>query len=177
MQTFFEQAPPDDYLQTWSQRLAEPEVSKRTEDMGVLVIRLGDAYMAWRADACLTLLAMHPIHRLPHRHHPALCGLIALSGQLIPCLSLAHVLHLPVTWDVSQASLMLLGKEEQPTAMMVDAVVSYMRLNHQDVLPLPDAMADYERYASESMVLWQERAIPLLSEEQVLQNVARCMQA
>ncbi len=177
MQTFFEKIPPDDYLEACSQCLAEPEVSKKPEDMGVLVIRLGDAYMAWRANACLTLLAMHPIHRLPHRHHPALCGLIALSGQLIPCLSLAHVLHLPVTWDVSQASLMLLGQEGQPTAMMVDAVVSYMRLNHQDVLPLPDAMAEHERYASESMVLWQGQPIPLLSEEQVLHDFERCMQA
>lgn len=177
MQTFFQQAAPDGYLQAWTHRLAEPEVSQKTEDMGVLVIRLGAAYMAWRAEACLTLLDMLPLHAVPHRHHPALCGVVALSGQLVPCVSLAHVLRIPVTWDVSQSSLILLGQERQPTAMMVDAVVSYMRLNHQDVFPLPDSMAEHERYASESMVLWQEQPIPLLSDQQVLQDVARCMQA
>ncbi len=177
MRQFFQQPAPDGYLAAWSQRLAEPEVAKKTEDMGVLVLQLASEYVAWRAASCLTILPTHPVHAVPHRHHPALCGVVALSGTLIPCISLAHLLRVSSSQNQESCALMLVGDEEHPIAMLVDAVVSYMRVHHQDVQPLPDSMAATERYDSESMLVWQERSIPLLSDAQVLLDAARCMQA
>lgn len=58
----------------------------------LLVFRIGDEWLALPTSVFKSIVQTRPIHTLPHRQHRAVLGVVNVQGELIVCLSLAHLL-------------------------------------------------------------------------------------
>ncbi|ASL43998.1 hypothetical protein bAD24_I10935 [Burkholderia sp. AD24] len=57
-----------------------------------LVFRIGDEWLALPTPIFKRIVQTRPIHTLPHRQHRAVLGVVNVQGELLVCLSLAHLL-------------------------------------------------------------------------------------
>lgn len=62
--------------------------------LSVVVFRLGAFWLALPTQMVEVVSERVPVHRLPHRHRKVLLGVISISGEIIPCLSLSLALGL-----------------------------------------------------------------------------------
>jgi len=172
---FFQQQAPEDYLQAWSKYIAQEKQDVQREDMGAMLLKMGHEYVAWSAGSCLSVLAPRPIHAIPHRSHPVLKGIAAMTGQLIPCLSLARLLDMQETSPSNEQSLLLIGEQHRPIGMLVDHIQTYIRYHHHAIAPLPSNLAQAGQCFSQGMLDWKDVSVPLLDEALVMAGFERCM--
>ncbi|HZZ11963.1 MAG TPA: chemotaxis protein CheW [Paraburkholderia sp.] len=57
-----------------------------------LIFRIGDEWLALPTAIFRHIVQTRPIHTLPHRQHRAVLGVVNVQGELLVCLSLAHLL-------------------------------------------------------------------------------------
>jgi hypothetical protein len=57
-----------------------------------LVFRIGDEWLALPTPIFKRIVQTRPIHTLPHRQHRAVLGVVNVQGELLVCMSLAHLL-------------------------------------------------------------------------------------
>lgn len=86
--------PPEDYVQEWTERLAQPRVTTEAETASALIFRLGREWFALRAAVLQEVAEPRPIHSVPHRRGGVLAGLVNIRGELLVCVSLSEVLGL-----------------------------------------------------------------------------------
>ncbi|MDQ6995551.1 MAG: chemotaxis protein CheW [Mariprofundaceae bacterium] len=176
MSSFFQKEAPSDYLETWTQQLAQEKESVKQKNKGAILLKLGQEYMAWSAIACLKILAARPIHSVPHRSHPVFKGFSAMNGNLIPCFSLMRLLNIKTTLPIDQQQVILTGEEHQMSTMLVEHIEGYIRFHDDDILPLPSNFSQTTSCFSQGLLAWHGQYVPLLDEALVLSDFERCMQ-
>jgi len=173
---FFEKEAPKDYLQTWTQQISQEKKVVHGEDSGALLLKLGDEYLAWSVLSCLSVLPAHPVHAIPHRSHPVLKGLAAITGKLTPCFSLARLLGMEDTLPIHQQQLILMGEEDQVSGMLVEHIETYIRFHQDSIKILPSNLSQTGQSYSRGLLDWQGQCVPLLDETLVMSGFERCMQ-
>jgi len=173
--SFFQKESPEDYLQAWSEEVAQAKQEIHRKDRGAMVIRLGSEYVAWSGLSCLTVLTARTIHSVPHRPHPVLKGLAAIKGQLIPCFSLARLLDMKDKHDADEQHLILIGEAGNPLGMLVEHIETYIQFHHQKVHALPSNLSKSGECYSQGMLDWNNQKVPLLDESLVISGFERCM--
>lgn len=58
----------------------------------ILVFRLGDEWLGLPTTALRQVAPSRPVHRIPHRKHPALLGVVNIQGTLRLCIALSTLL-------------------------------------------------------------------------------------
>ena len=91
----FEGPVPDDYLDWLTGTIAAAPTDVAVADRTVLVFRVAVEWFAIDARSVRTVAPRSTVRRMPHRRDPAFLGLIAVRGELIPCISLGTLLSLP----------------------------------------------------------------------------------
>lgn len=72
--------------------LANPVEDERHATESVLVFRLGDEWLGLPTRALRQVSPMRTIHRVPHRAHAALLGVVNIQGALRLCIALSTLL-------------------------------------------------------------------------------------
>ena len=105
--TFFDRSAPPGYLEGWTSWLArtdeqavpvattadaDPDTPGIQKEAGVLIFRLDQEWLAFRTRTVVEVALPRPVHRIPHRAHANLSGLVNLRGQLQLCFSLHALL-------------------------------------------------------------------------------------
>ncbi len=83
---------PADYLDQWTELLAEQKTLRAGRTVSVVVFRVGEEWLAFRTVFLHTVCGVRPSHTLPHRTNPILQGMANIEGELLLCASLAGVL-------------------------------------------------------------------------------------
>ena len=68
----------------------QPDAQGASESF--LVFRIGEEWLALPTPIFKRIVQTRPIHTLPHRQHGAVLGVVNVQGELLVCLSLAHLL-------------------------------------------------------------------------------------
>ena len=123
-QRFFARPTPPDYAAEWTGILAQPipETTERKESM--LEFRIASLPLAIASRYVKAVTSPLIVCPVPHRDNTAFLGLVAFSGDIIPCCSLARILGAADSTKGSEARTIVL--EQRPGerwAFPVDAVL------------------------------------------------------
>lgn len=132
--------------------LEAPSFDRRQATESVLVFRLGDEWLAMPTRALRQVAPTRAIHRVPHRKHPAVLGVVNIEGALRLCISLSALLGVdPAARAPDQPQhqrLLVVDSVTRPAQAMHDAQASESHTGTQDVVVFPvDAIDGVERFA------------------------------
>jgi chemotaxis-related protein WspD len=131
-----------DHLAWLTQTVALRAEEVAPADRMVLVFRSAGERFAIDASAVRVVAPVSPIRRLPHRDDPAFLGLVAVRGELMPCILLAALLGIPATdGDRAADLLVVLAERDGVTALLVDAAEGVEGVRRAEMRPPPDTIA------------------------------------
>ncbi|MBB2920058.1 chemotaxis protein CheW [Cupriavidus alkaliphilus] len=146
--------------------------------LACLVFRIGDEWLALPTAALGEVTAPAPVHSLPHRRDAAVLGLAAVRGNLLACLSLAHVFDTGAAraeLDAAGSRFLILGQGRAAIALPVAEVAGIVRVRQAALLPLPATLARASARYTQALFVDQGRSVGLLDAAQVRQALARSL--
>jgi chemotaxis-related protein WspD len=155
-----------DYLAWLTDTVATRPEEAAPPDRMVLVFRAGGERFAIDAAAVRVVAPIGTIRRLPHRDDPALLGLVAVRGELMPCISLTALLGIPPA-DVAPAGglLVVLAERGGVTALLVDAAEGVEAIRRAEMRPPPDTIAKTVAPVTEGLHAIGEGDVTVLDRE------------
>ena len=120
---FLDAPSPPDYLDEWTRRLAAPEEDEVRDELGVLVFRLGDEWLALPVAVLVEVTRPRPVHRIPHRGG-LLAGMANIRGELHLCVRLDLLLGVAATADPDPElrRLVVIRRDGEGWAFVAEAV-------------------------------------------------------
>ncbi|WP_427308180.1 chemotaxis protein CheW [Cupriavidus sp. H39] len=146
--------------------------------LACLVFRIGDEWLALPTAALGEVTAPGPVHSLPHRRDAAVLGLAAVRGNLLACLSLAHVFDTGAAraeLNAAGSRFLILGQGRAAIALPVAEIAGIVRVRRAALLPLPATLARGSARYTQALFLDQGRSVGLLDAAQVRQALARSL--
>jgi chemotaxis-related protein WspD len=90
---FLDAPSPEGYLEEWTDRLV-PAIELPSSDLqSVVILRLGDEWLALPVSILVEITPPRPVHRVPHRGG-LLAGIVNIRGELHLCVRLGELLGL-----------------------------------------------------------------------------------
>lgn len=140
----------------------------------VMVFRLGAEWFALPTHVLDEIIPLRAIHSLPHRRHPALLGLVNVRGELVICLSLAHVL-LGAGGAAEPVRLVVMRHEGRRLAFPVDDVQHARHHDRDRLQPVPVTLARSASAFTRGLLAWQGHQVGRLDEALVFAALERCL--
>jgi len=186
---FFDRPAPAGYLAEWARWLASSDVlassgqkegdgDDRGEDgdahahregVSVLIFRLGEEWLAFRARAVAEVTMPRPAHRVPHRSNRVFLGLVNLQGRAELCVSLHGLLGIEASAATASTRLVVLrdrGRSES-WAFGADEVLGVHRVPRGQWRGVPSTLVNPAVGFSQAVLSWNGRSIGLLDDQRV----------
>jgi chemotaxis-related protein WspD len=170
---------PQGYLEEWTKRLTAPIEEAAADLQSVLIFRLGEEWLALRAQVLLEVTTPRPLHRVPHRAG-LLAGLVNIRGELHLCVHLAQLLGIkPVVrkddGDSAPADdgrrrtttgkrLVVVEHEGDRWVFPADEVDQVYRFSAAELSGAPATLARAAGRLTQGVFVWQERSIGYLDD-------------
>lgn len=155
-----------DYLAWLTETVATRAEEVAPPDRMVLVFRSGGERFAIDASAVRVVAPVSTIRRLPHRDDPALLGLVAVRGELMPCISLTALLGIPPADPGPAAGLLVvLAERGGVTALLVDAAEGVEGIRRAEMRRPPDTIAKTVAPVTEGLHAIGEGDVTVLDRE------------
>ena len=129
------------YLEWLTETVATRTEEAAPPDRMVLVFRAGGERFAIDASAVRVVAPVSPVRRLPHRAAPAFLGLVAVRGELMPCIALATLLGIPPAADPGPGSLVVLADADGLSALLVESALGVEGIRRAETRRAPDTIA------------------------------------
>ncbi|MFC4706901.1 chemotaxis protein CheW [Paraburkholderia caffeinitolerans] len=150
---------------------------------GSLVFRVGAEWLALSAQALRYVGEARPIHSLPHRRSPAVLGVVNVRGVLTLAASLAELLRINVTADVTANSttatatprLLVAEWDGETTAFPVDEVEGVAYFGAGDLLPAPATLAHAAGRHVRGVFAWRGRSVGVLEPDALFGALTRSL--
>lgn len=190
--SLLERVAPPDYLEEWTQVLAEvspPEVDHHTEAIvpsaqpqSLMLFRLGSECLAFPVNLLQLITPPTAIHRLPHRVPGILLGLGNIRGEILICVSLAALLGISPETEASPALALsrsdpgvhpihprwvVMGDPLHPWVAPVDEIYGIHRFSVQQFQPPPIVVSQATAY-TQGITYWNDRKVNVLNGDQIL---------
>ncbi|SOY68842.1 signal transducer, CheW-like protein [Cupriavidus taiwanensis] len=146
--------------------------------LACLVFRVGDEWLALPTATLGEVTAPCPLHSLPHRRDAAVLGLAAVRGNLLACLSLAHLFDTGAARaepDAAGSRFLILGQGRAAIALPVAEIAGIVRVRRAALQPLPATLARGSARYTQALFVDQGRSVGLLDATQVRQALARSL--
>src|ERR1700731_4752621 len=108
-----ERQPEEAYLDEWTELLAKQKEFHEEKVMNsVVIFRLAKEWLAFSTVLFSEVATSRAIHKIPHYSGTFLLGTVNLGGQLIPCVSMHHILEIESNGKISEAKRMMAIQRE-----------------------------------------------------------------
>jgi chemotaxis-related protein WspD len=169
---FFDRPPPAGYLDEWAGLLARPAAAADPDEVGLLVFRLGDEWLALGSRLVVEVTSVRPVHRVPHRTSDVLAGLVNLRGQLQLCVSLHGLLGVAPAAEedgsTARRRLIVMRRDGETWAFAADEVAGVRRVPRGDLEKVPSTLANPSGSFSQAVFSWgDDRSVALLDDPRV----------
>lgn len=169
---FLDAPSPPGYLDEWTARLASPEEDAGGDELGVLVFRIADEWLALSVGVLVEVTLPRKPHRVPHRGG-LLAGLVNIRGELHLCTHLDVLLGITRTDPVPEnVRLVVVRRESEGWAFAADAVDQVHRVRVRDVAASPPTLSRAAARVTRGVFVRDGRAVGLLDEARVFQALA-----
>lgn len=113
------------------------------------------------------IIRLQPVTGVPDA--PAgIAGVISLRNRVIPVIDLRSRFHLPAGADDAAARIIIADLDGATVGIKVDAVLEVLRLDREQIEPLPELAAGQGNTCLRGVARWRERLILLLEASQLL---------
>jgi chemotaxis-related protein WspD len=137
---FFDRSPPEDYLEEWASRLAQPPERPDDDLSSFVVFRLESEWLALPAGVFVEVTDPQPIHSVPHRTNGILLGMINIRGQLRLAVSLHGLFEVEPAAGADKTPsprLLILRDGGDQWAFQVEEVAGIQRLAQAELRAVP----------------------------------------
>ncbi|AMV37846.1 chemotaxis protein CheW [Planctomyces sp. SH-PL62] len=192
--SFFDRPAPPGYLDEWARWLSDEEycdeeradasaagrdAEGRRNELGVLIFRLGQEWLAFRTQAVVEATLPKPVHRVPHRSNAVLKGLVNLRGQLQLCFSLHGLLGSAPQEAAAGAEggrdhgasprerLIVLRDRTEIWAFAADELHGVEHFARGSLQGVPSTLANTAVSYSQAVIPWNDRSVGFLDENRV----------
>ena len=169
----FDRPPPAGYLREWTDRAAAPPAPPAGDTLPVVVFRVGPEWLALDVSRAVEVAPHRPPRRLPH--HPPdglLAGLVSVRGELLPAVSLAHLLKLDPApaGDPAKRRLLVAEGDGGRWVFPTDEVADVRHVRRADRQPPPATAAGG---LAAGVFPWDDRAVGHLDAGRLFAELAR----
>jgi chemotaxis-related protein WspD len=183
---------PLDYLQEWTQTLAQPLASPRssastqlkrlnpehTGTLAAMIFRLGSERFALPVSVLQEVIRPVPIHTLPHRSTSLFLGLVNHRGEILPCASLSQFLQVEMPIDptysrVNRRRMMVIRRPETCWVFPVDEVYRVHRFQTSDLQEPPVVVARAQQSYTQGIIDWHDGKVNYLDADRLLITLDR----
>jgi chemotaxis-related protein WspD len=164
---------PDDYIDSWTEALAEDRAAAPTAAVPHLVFRVGDTWLALRAATLREITATTVIRSVPHRPREILLGLVNIRGELFPCLSL-HTLFGEQRAESSRTGCFLVARSgSDDWVFPVDQVDGIHDVPGGSIDPLPSTLENVQVVYTSGLFRCNDRTVAIIDEELLFSSLKR----
>jgi chemotaxis-related protein WspD len=178
--SLLERQQPSDYVEQWTKALAQPKETLQTDTQAVVVFRLGEEWLAFRAAIFHEITTSRSIHALPHLTNDVLLGLVNVRGELLPCFSLTRLLGVANTNGAEHAMSRRIYARFAVTehdgnrwVFPVDEVFGIHELLKSSMQNTPVTVARARTSFAAGMFVCQQRPVELLDDELVFYHLKK----
>lgn len=168
--------------------LAQHDVSAPTQHTtqgaseSFLIFRIGDEWLALPTPIFKRIVQTRPIHTLPHRQHRAVLGVVNVQGELLVCLSLAHLLGFePDTAARDDKArhdlprLLVVSRAEEHAVFPVDQVDGVHRIALSTFCPPPATLSHAAASHTRAVAPWRGMTVGLLDADALFDTLNRSL--
>lgn len=135
---------PPGYQAQSTQHLAEPRQHNDANTYSAILFRIGDEGLALPSRLCIEIADTRMIHSLPHQRNPAVLGVTTIRGELLVCVSLAHMLGIETQYVAKSQSAAPLSRQTQKRLLVMHCE------DHRIVFPV-DCVLGIHRYVESQL--------------------------
>ncbi len=188
-QRLFDREATPEYLEEWTRQLAAADSTTVTDNVSLLLFRIGQEWLAIEACCVVEIIPPRPIHRVPHRTNGMLLGLANVRGELQLCASLAEVLGIEILPTVeppaaeppaagsaarSRPRMIVAEHEQHRWAFPVDDVDGVYRIAAGEMENLPYTVQRSAHYCCQALFCHEGgRKVGVLSAARLFQALER----
>ncbi len=161
---------------------APTQVASQGATESFLVFRIGDEWLALPTPIFKRIVQTRPIHTLPHRQHRAVLGVVNVQGELLVCLSLAHLLGFePGTTAPDDKArhelprLLVISREEEHAVFPVDQVDGVHRITLSTFRPPPATLSLAAAAHTRAVAPWHGVTVGLLDADALFDTLNRSL--
>ena len=192
---FLDAPSPEGYLEEWTERLV-PAIELPSSDLqSVVILRLGDEWLALSVGVLVEITTPRPVHRVPHRGG-LLSGIVNIRGELHLCVRLGELLGLEsragmhphrrggdrpaetgTQADPEEARrrgagrFIVARRGAESWVFPVDQVDQVRRFPLNELQPAPATLARSLGRLTRGVFSWKDRQIGLLDEDRLFEFV------
>lgn len=147
-----------------------------------LIFRIGREWLALPTPIFKRIVQTRPVHTLPHRQHRAVLGVVNVQGDLLVCLSLAHLLGFET--DTAAADdqarhdlprLLVVSRAEEHAVFPVDQVDGVHRLAVTTFCPPPATLSHAAAAHTRAVAPWRGMTVGLLDADALFDTLNRSL--
>lgn len=142
--------------------------------ISAIMFRLGAEWFALPTLLLDEIVAMRPIHSLPHRRNPALLGVANVRGELVVCVSLARLL-IGEPASRPEGRLVVMRHPAGRLAFPVDEVQHAHRYRPDELKPPPATVARSASSFTRGLLVWRDRTVGCLDDRLLLEALDRSL--
>jgi chemotaxis-related protein WspD len=176
-----EHAPPEGYIEDWTQYAATRHSSPDADRKTVLIFRIGQEWLALASPIVKEVTERRTIHSLPHRRRGTLLGLVNVRGELLVCVSLTHALGLqsapgePASDRLVHDRMLVLRHKDTRVVCAVDEVHGIHNFQTKTLKEVPTTVGKAATAHATWVLPWREHAVGLLDEAALFQTLQRTL--
>jgi chemotaxis-related protein WspD len=154
-----------------------------------LVFRIGGEWLALPTPIFKRIVQTRPIHTLPHRQHRAVLGVVNVQGELLVCLSLAHLLGFEPATDTATDAvkrerepsrhdlprLLVVSRAEEHAVFPVDQVDGVHRLAPSTFCAPPATLSEAAAAHTRAVAPWRGMSVGLLDADALFDTLNRSL--
>ncbi|PID73182.1 MAG: chemotaxis protein CheW [Desulfobacterales bacterium] len=171
----------DEGRREWADLVAVKKEEERPGALAVLIFRVAGEWLALRAELLSGVIKPERYHRIPHRNHPVLLGMINVHGELYLCVSLFRLLGLSPAPDSGSSRriyrrMIVLRHEENHWVFPADEIQGVYRVPLEDLEAPPATVIRSAATYTRRLFALGDKRVALLDDELLLLSFARSVQ-
>ena len=179
--SLFNREIPLKYLEDWTRVVAETSNEKETffsakNAISSMIFRLGGELLSIPVKTIQEIVVPTAVHSLPHRSDRLFLGLTNIRGETLICISLAHLLSLPVDSDEPKELLkrmIVAGNPKDRWVFLVDEVFGVHRFSPDELNEAPVVITKATETYSQLVGNWQGQKVNFLDAELIFYTLNR----
>jgi chemotaxis-related protein WspD len=169
-----------EYRRAWTEHFAQKKQLASPARHSALLFRISAEWLALPTPAFQEVAERRPVHSLPHRHQGIVLGLVNVRGELLICVSLAHLLGLaqpPLRESARMAydRLLVAKWDSHRFVFPADEVRGILRFQKTELQEPPATLAKSKLSHTQGILCWQGRTVGLLDADLLFSSLNRSL--
>ena len=165
---------PADYIESWTEILAEDKVAVQSKTVSHLVFRIGQAWLSFTANSLREVTEPGVVRSVPHKPREVLLGLVNVRGELHLCISLHKLFGEQEPQNLPRTARLLVARHGgEDWAFPVDQVEGMHDVAETDIEPLPATLTSIEVVYTQGLFHSGEKTVAIIDENLLFGSLLR----